>query len=103
MVIFQYKLYIFVWIYHGCLTNTVYAMDPNNNVIKRLWCINKNYLSVFQREHQGPTCNSAAKEHYNRGMIPRDRLNYLELIYRLHWHLGTFAIIVEKCAPTDQI
>ena len=38
MVIFQYNLYIFVWILHGCLTNTVYAMDPNNSVIKRLWC-----------------------------------------------------------------
>ena len=32
MVIFQYNLYIFVW-----LNNTVYAMDPNNSVIKRLW------------------------------------------------------------------
>ena len=39
MVIFQYNLYIFVWIEHGCLTNTVYAMDPNTSVIKRLWCI----------------------------------------------------------------
>ena len=38
MVIFQYNLYIFVWTYHGCLTNMVYAMDPNNSVIKRLWC-----------------------------------------------------------------
>ena len=28
----------FVWIQHGCLTNTVYALDPNNSVIKRLWC-----------------------------------------------------------------
>ena len=36
---FSIYLYIFVWIYHGCLTNTVYAMDPNNSVIKRLWCI----------------------------------------------------------------
>ena len=39
MVIFQYNLYIFIWIKHSCLTNTVYAMDPNNSVIKRLWCI----------------------------------------------------------------
>ena len=39
MVIFQYNLYIFVWIKHGCLTNTFYAMDPNNSVIKRLRCI----------------------------------------------------------------
>ena len=38
MVIFQYHLYIFVWILHGCLTNMVYAMDPNSSVIKRLWC-----------------------------------------------------------------
>ena len=35
MVIFQYNLYIFVWILDGCLTNTVYAMDPNNSVVKR--------------------------------------------------------------------
>ena len=33
MVIFQYNLYIFVWIYHGCLTNMVYAMNPNNNEV----------------------------------------------------------------------
>ena len=38
MVIFQYNLYIFVWIQHGCLNNTVYAMDRNNSVIKKLWC-----------------------------------------------------------------
>ena len=31
MVIFQYNLYIFVWIQHSCLTNNVYAMDPNNS------------------------------------------------------------------------
>ena len=37
MVIFQYNLYIFVRILHGCLTNTVYDMDPNNGAIKRLW------------------------------------------------------------------
>ena len=41
MVIFQYNLYIFVWLEHGCLTSTVYALDPNNSVIKRLWCINR--------------------------------------------------------------
>ena len=44
MVIFQYNLYIFVWIQHGCLTNTVYAMDPNNSVIKRLWCV---YIYIY--------------------------------------------------------
>ena len=38
MVIFQYNLYIFVWIQHGCLTSTIFAMDPNNSVIKRLRC-----------------------------------------------------------------
>ena len=47
MVIFQYNLYIFVWIYHGCLTNTVYAMDPDNRVIKRLWCIRQNCSRLF--------------------------------------------------------
>ena len=36
---FQYNLYIFVWIQHGCLTNRVFAVDPNNSVIKRLWCM----------------------------------------------------------------
>ena len=38
MVIFLYNLYIFVWIQHGCIANTIYALDPNNSVIKRLWC-----------------------------------------------------------------
>ena len=38
MVICQYNLDIFVWIKNSCLTNTVYVMDPNNSVIKRLWC-----------------------------------------------------------------
>ena len=39
MVIFLYNLYIFVWIQYGCKTNIVYALDHNNSVIKRLWCI----------------------------------------------------------------
>ena len=50
MVIFQYNLYIyiFVWKQHGCLTNTVCAMDTNNSVIKRLWCIKySNTLTHF--------------------------------------------------------
>ena len=53
MVIFQYNLYIFVWIQHGSITNTVYAMDPNNSVIKRLWCTlyepenNKTYNKTY--------------------------------------------------------
>ena len=38
-VIFQYNVYIFVLIQHSCLTNTVYAMDTKNSVIKRLWYI----------------------------------------------------------------
>ena len=41
-VIFLYNLYFFVWIYHGCKTNTIYVLDPNNSVIKRLWCICSN-------------------------------------------------------------
>ena len=51
MVIFQYNLYIFVRIKHGCLTTTVYAMDPNNSVIKRLWCmwIVKSHISMRTR------------------------------------------------------
>ena len=48
MVIFLYNLYIFVWIYkHGCLTDNVYVLDPNNNVITRLWCVLK-LKSVYQ-------------------------------------------------------
>ena len=43
MVIFQYNLYIFVLIEHDCLTNMVYAMDPNNSVIKRLLCTFNEY------------------------------------------------------------
>ena len=39
MIIFLYDPYIFVWIQHGCLANMVFALNPNNSVIKRLWCI----------------------------------------------------------------
>ena len=28
MVIFLFNLHFFVWIQHGCLANTGYAMDP---------------------------------------------------------------------------
>ena len=38
MVIFLYNLYMFVWIQHACLANTVFALDPSNSVVKRLWC-----------------------------------------------------------------
>ena len=37
MVIFLYNLYIFVWIQHGYLSNTFFALDPGSSVIKRLW------------------------------------------------------------------
>ena len=43
MVIFLYNLYIFVWIQHGFLDNTVLTLDSSNSVIKR-WCI-KNKIS----------------------------------------------------------
>ena len=40
---FFYIIYIFLFGYntvvHSCITNKVYAFDPNNIVIKRLWCI----------------------------------------------------------------
>ena len=36
MVIFGYNLYIFDWIQHDCLANTVFAVDSGNIVIKRL-------------------------------------------------------------------
>ena len=35
----------------GCSTNTVYAMDPNNSVIKRLWCTN-NRAKVTESFHR---------------------------------------------------
>ena len=38
MVIFQYNLYIFCLDITRLFNYTVYAMDPNNSVIKRLWC-----------------------------------------------------------------
>ena len=44
MVIFQYNLYIFVWIWHSCLTNMVYVIDPNNSVYKEVVV----YLSAFR-------------------------------------------------------
>ena len=43
---FLYNLYTLVWIQHGCLTNRVSALDPNNIVIKRLWCT----LNSLERE-----------------------------------------------------
>ena len=33
---FLYNFYSFVWIQHGCLPNTVIALEPSNSVIKRL-------------------------------------------------------------------
>ena len=40
MVIFSISTTHFVFGYNTVWTaNTVYAMDPNNSVIKRLWCI----------------------------------------------------------------
>ena len=30
-------IYTFLFGYNGFLTNTVYAMDPNNSIIKMLW------------------------------------------------------------------
>ena len=38
MVIFLYNLDIFVWIQHGCLAKTVFALDPSNRIIESLWC-----------------------------------------------------------------
>ena len=43
---FLYNLYIFVWIQNGCFANTVFALDPNNSVIKRQWCICCFILSI---------------------------------------------------------
>ena len=31
-------IYTFLCGYNSCFTNTVYAVDPNNSVIKRLLC-----------------------------------------------------------------
>ena len=47
MVIFLYNLYIFVWIWHSCLTYMVSALDPNCCVIKRLWCTSLLYKLSF--------------------------------------------------------
>ena len=35
---FLYNVFVFVLIQHGCLANIVFALDPSNSVIKRLWC-----------------------------------------------------------------
>ena len=39
--IFLYNLIytFFVWMQHGVLTDMVFALDPSNSVIKRLWCV----------------------------------------------------------------
>ena len=52
---------VFVWILHGCLTNMVYIMDPNNSVIKRLWCIwvvpcKMVSLGMWGQQRPRPTC-----------------------------------------------
>ena len=49
MVIFLYHLYIFVWIQHGCLANTVYALEYSNTVMKRLLCICL-YLNLHKQQ-----------------------------------------------------
>ena len=46
-LIFLYNLYILFGILHGCLTNTVSALDPNNSFIKQLWCIRLGKISFF--------------------------------------------------------
>ena len=38
MVIFLYNLYIFIWIQHDYLDSKIFALDPSNSVIKKLWC-----------------------------------------------------------------
>ena len=58
MVIFQYNLYIFC-LDITRLTNTVYAMDPNNSVIKRSWCtfVSKQILRLLSgKEQMQPDC-----------------------------------------------
>ena len=37
MLIFLHNLYILVWIRHDSLTNSGFAFDTNNSVIKRLF------------------------------------------------------------------
>ena len=32
-----------IWIQHDCLANTIFALDPSNNVTKRLWNSKKRY------------------------------------------------------------
>ena len=76
IVIFQYNLYIFVWILHGCLTNTVYAVDPNYSVIKRLW-----YICCFEMKYPLFAlliihCQDAV---YAENVIHRPRSNCMDL------------------------
>ena len=72
MVFFLYNLYIFVWIQHGCLNNTVFALGPSScllwwseinfkisgpsyskqtmllvNVSWKLWSFNMAYMLIF--------------------------------------------------------
>ena len=54
--------YTFLFVYtqkHSCLTNMVYAMDSNNSVIKRLWCINKYAIHCGEIEHNNEKTNAS--------------------------------------------
>ena len=37
LVIFLYNLYIFVWLQHSSLANTVFALDPRKVVVLFIW------------------------------------------------------------------
>ena len=48
MVVYLYNLYIFVWIQTGCLDDKVFTLEPSSRVKKRLWCLEKIDLSLYQ-------------------------------------------------------
>ena len=63
MVIFLYSLYIFVWIQHCYLFNTVVALVPSNLVMVYMLFISRNiclYIAFsFSSQTQGPLYNLA--------------------------------------------
>ena len=46
MVIFQYNLYIFVWILHSCLTNMVYAMEWIVQLVQGMYANARSHVHV---------------------------------------------------------
>ena len=65
MVIFDFNIFLYNYTFYSCyntvwIADTEIGLDPNNSVIKRLWCICKhcqsNLLLVFVKQNDGVGC-----------------------------------------------